>query len=143
MICFLLVIGGLWINKFVNEPRDLGPKLQYIGKVSNDNIIGYFLLVAGGSISTDYFYATDMSEDELKDYFGKATFIDDPNPIKSFGSDYTSVELDFRTTNGNIFSIQYYDNTDAVISNKGLGKTNKKRVLNIDKDDYKLIKDSL
>src|SRR5687768_7668991 len=64
IIFAVLIIGiGGWIA-YDNRPRPLGDEMVYLGKEDYGNIFGFDS--APGSV---YYYATDMDEEGMKDYF--------------------------------------------------------------------------
>lgn len=94
-------------------PGNLGSKLEYIGK---KDFGGCFLFYCEYPPSTDYFYATDMIDEELKTYFKGASYIEPkPNREDPYYSDYyedgsAEQEMVFRYAEGkgSIISLNYY-----------------------------------
>jgi hypothetical protein len=80
---------------FRAESPSLGSQLEYIGQRQ----FGCLLVVLCESSNpySDYYFATDMTEDQLKAYFKGATY---GSSVEGEGADYTFSILGFQTTEG-------------------------------------------
>src|ERR671932_2317905 len=80
----------LWITPWVwydNSPKPLGGRLEYVGKKH----YGCWLGFCDSNPGTTSYYATDMSLEEVKSYFKKAT-LHDYSKANSF-LDYSTLEF--------------------------------------------------
>lgn len=130
----------LWLPGRKPEPQNLGQQLEYVGK----DDLGCVLWWCEVEPYSVYYYATDMSTDQLKSYFSKAQFTNEPDGGGSFSADYTSKGVQFKLNDANrTFLIQYYDNTQAVIRLIHLKPTTKSHIISITDSGYQLALQSL
>lgn len=84
-----------------------------------------------------YFFTTDLTDTEIKNYFKGATY--NPHENRSGGGNdlYNFEDLYFKPNNsGTEFTILYYDNTQAVIDYFKLRQTDKKSIVSISSHYY-------
>jgi hypothetical protein len=72
----LLGFAAFNIHGQLNQPS-LGSQLEYIGQRQFGCLL--VVLCESSSPSSDYYFATDMTEDQLKIYFKNARYVDVPN----------------------------------------------------------------
>lgn len=143
IIGFIVLVLG--ISVLTNLPKaDLGPKLNYIGKEDYGCLPFPFFFVCDSPTGSVYYFATDMSKEELKRYFTKAQFRDNPNSLGGGGSVSNFEYLDFvPREGGDTIVIAFYDNPQAVIKMRNLRDTSQKNVISISDEDYDLAKNAL
>jgi hypothetical protein len=126
----------IYMTYFTTYP--LGDKLEYIGK----SYVGY-LPFSDSNFGASYYYATDLSSQEVIEYFNKAK-IDNPedSPKDNDQREYQTFSL-VAPDNRYIF-IQYHANGPEYTKGFfGLRQTNKQHVVVITDKDYQKAKDSL
>jgi len=127
------VVAGLvaWLFWQTNQPHPLGDKLDYIGKDS------YGYGISDGPPTTDYYYATDMTVDEVVAYFKGATNTKKGELETNFGKDITSMWLIYfqSKSSSENFTISYYSDGNLVAKNNDF-KVSKKHILNINSREY-------
>lgn len=126
----------------VEEPRDLGPNLQYIGKHNTACEWWQVPFYAGfcGGPQYDYYFATNMNRDEIKGYFQKAQY-NDPR-----SESYSKRNLDFNRTDGaGDFHITFFDSMSELQKLKGVDfKVNGyAHIISIPDFDYPIAKEAL
>ncbi len=131
---------GLFV--YINIPKDIGSKLHYIGREDYGCMPFPLFFVCFGPIGSTYYYSTDLTQDELKNYFTKMQYVKDEADAGGFSADYNYKNLHFKNDNED-FVIVYYDNTQAVIERKNLKNTSLPYVISISDFDYDLAKSSL
>lgn len=115
------------IKAYIERPQDLGPELEYIGK--SDYGCYFFCDASPGSV---YYFATDLTQEELELYFTKATYVDYPNVGGGGGAHYNFDFLFLRPFGSEEeFVFSYYDNSQAVIDVNHLKQTNKQYIISI------------
>lgn len=138
----IVAIIGIFIYQIVTTPRNIGPKLEYIGTYNAGcewwEMPFYLGWCAGPSNA--YYFATDMSENEIQNYFKNAAPSQNENKTTGSSTNYAFKELDFHLKNGGVFAFYYYDNTQAVIDELDLHKTTKNHIISISADDYQKAK---
>lgn len=127
------------IRGFVEEPQDLGSELEYFGTTT----YGCWFICDSPPNST-YYFATNLTQEELKEYFKGATYVEYPNRGGGGSGSYNFEDLYFLSKGKQEeFPINYYDNTKTVIELKKLNQTNRQFVISIAASDYQIIKASL
>jgi len=90
-----------------DRPSDLGSKLEYIGKVNKD-----CFPVCGDPWTSTYFFATDMTFEEIKEYFSKAKYI--PSDIANDNSrGYRVIGYKSSESDGGM-QLYFYDDITSV-----------------------------
>ena len=136
-IAFLLVAGlaGYMYTQNLTEPKDIGPKLEYIGQVNNGCTWWQGILSLGfcgdRESNHSYYYATDMDESEIISYFKNAT-----NIYLLPGRDSNAYNFE---KDGEFAIANFYP---AVEVNSSLAKTQKKYIFEISADGYEVVKNS-
>lgn len=131
---FTLLALGFFIfyvypNFIFSKP--LGDKLEYIGKTD----YGCWLVCDANPGST-YYYATDMSVEEITDYFKATT----SSPLRAFDG---MTDFVLKTKDGHSISIYYYTDKEKV-ADKGINKkVRKKAIISIPGFQYDAAKNSL
>lgn len=133
LIGFLIAVSvSLFaIKSYFDIPR-LGPKLEYIGQSQYG---GCFLLLCEGLPITEYYFATEMSEEEVKGYFGGAQYITPTPPINTddrFKRHNMPFDL---SSNGARFIVSYYYDPSFILRLYRLRKANKPYVIGV-QDKY-------
>lgn len=100
----IILVGLLWWSAVNLTPKPLGDKLEYIGKEDYGNIFGF-----DSRPYSVYYYGTDMNEQDIKNYFSKATYTTPSNDLGGGGGSPESrfTSLDFKSSNGD-FSLEFY-----------------------------------
>ncbi|HEU5122332.1 MAG TPA: hypothetical protein VFT59_05820 [Candidatus Saccharimonadales bacterium] len=127
LIAIVVALIGWW-GWLQVMPRPLGDKLEYIGKED----YGSWLPLSSARPASVYYYATDMSKEEVREYFRGAK-VDEP--ITPQGGDF----LIWAERNNNNFIIRYH--TDKTMLNKYAH--GRKAVVSVRSEDYNLAKESL
>ena len=151
----IIVILGLWwlISSIIDSQKTypLGDNLEYIGKEESRCPSGFtpegFKFGLCEKTAT-YYYATDMSLSELRQYFhntriqssyhdGLDTISpDSPSPMRGLTVHNTSFVI-----NGSNFAVNaaYADDLETVSNRISLKKSSKKHVVSIYSGDYKYL----
>lgn len=87
-------------------PHPLGDKLEYLGKEDYGNIFGF-----DSYPYSIYYYGTNMSEEEVKAYFGGVA----ENTGEVAGDGYSGEDLRFNSGTGDSFEITYYKKTETYL----------------------------
>lgn len=136
-VIILGIIASLipWVQ-LDNTPKPLGDRLEYIGKQNYGCTIGFCDAKAG----TSYFYATDMSIDEVGKYFKKARLKEPPTSE----SDFTSIWL-YNDEIDKDFFLYYYNPENLSDSERAALnlRNSSKNLMKIDGSDYQNAKSSL
>lgn len=123
------------IRAYIERPRDLGPKLHYVGKVSG----GCLIPVCDSLPGATYYFATDMSLDETMQYFKGAKCVLPEN---------VRIEVDCELDKTS-FGYGYFYNDPEKLQNYGQGvrdllKASKKPlIISIDSSEYRTARDAL
>jgi hypothetical protein len=148
IVLVLMVIAGLVIASAIRKisttvgPADLGAKLEYVGK---QDLGGCVLWWCENQPYSEYYFATDMSEDELGSYFEKASLNHREKEVYPLVPDGES-----RTVFGyrilgqeDGFSIDYFDNTEYITKLHHLKRTSRAHVVQILDSSYPIAKSAL
>ncbi len=144
LVLIAIVIVFSSVKTYLDTPTNLGPQLEYVGKANLGCEWWEVPLYAGfcSGPSYAYYFSTTLNKDELKVYFTKAKYIDRPGG--GVAEKYRYSFLRFEPTNSNeIFILNYYDNTQAVIEIHKLRKTDKPYIISIADFDYQFAKSAL
>lgn len=143
----LLIIGAILlaiillftVKHFIESPRDIGPKLSYVGKEDFGCLPFPFFFFCDSPRYSTYYFATDMSGDEIKGYFKKASF-DGSNVVEPDGTDnyYHRKSLPFNLEAGKLLVIDYYSDTSNILKSYPHLKSNKKYLIST--QDYALLR---
>lgn len=129
-----LLIGWWMYTAYTNSiPHPLGNKLEYLGKKD----FGGELLYHDYDSYSIYYYATDMSVEEVISYFKKSSVIKQPDETKD--ESYFGI----KTPSGETIYTSLYNKDAAWKDNPDLPKTSKKYILEIPSFKYQAAKDSL
>jgi hypothetical protein len=135
------------IKLYVEAPRDLGNRLEYIGKSNAScewwELPLYFGFCAGPSY--EYYFATDMGIEELKGYFRKAKFVQHDNlggaSSSKWRAEYIPFELNDNSDRG--FTFLLYNDAHIIVEEESLQQTTKPYVISIHEDSYPLAQSAL
>jgi len=132
----LIIVGLIAFSAWQsNQPHPLGDRLEYVGKQD----YGYGL--SDGPPSTEYYYATDMTVDEVASYFNKTElYKGSPTSINKM-SDYASILLSNKSSHVS-FEVDFYDHGSTYDSMSHL-INGKKYIISINAKDYAIAKQSL
>jgi hypothetical protein len=119
-----------------NQPS-LGGQFEYIGK----HKYGCVLFWCDSPSYTEYYFSTNITEDQLKDYFRTAKFVE--IGLGGESSDHYYNELKFTDAKGDTFYIDYYHNIKPSQMDVGLKQTTKSYGISIKDSDYEIAKKSL
>ena|SRR5260370_32679175 len=146
LLCIVLAFTLFFTVKgWIETPTDLGPKLEYIGKEDFGCAPFPLVFVCPGPFYSAYYFATNMSEEELAGYFTKAKL----NELSRGGGgvDYAAddiyLKVNFQTNRNPYFHFYFYYKIQAVLANSRLKSTGKLHIVSITNSDYKLAKESL
>lgn len=138
-IIFVVLTTFFGAKTYIERPQDLGSRLEYVGK---SDYGCYFL--CGVLPSSVYYFATDLNQSGLKNYFTKAAYVEHPNSGGGFSSTYQFEDLFFKPFGSDEeFLINFYDDTQAVIESNHLKQTNKQFIISIDSSHFMRAQDSL
>lgn len=130
----LIIVAVIGVNIIQNQPQDLGPELEYIGKRHTGCPLplplGYIMLCSSEP-GEEYYFATDLSNEELKTYFKNAHFVEQLTPTRGTAPDYNYEYVEFKNSAGS-FTFFYYDNTTNVRSAFKLKPSVKTHIVSID-----------
>jgi hypothetical protein len=132
ILAVLLIGWWTWVT-FSSKP--LGDRLEYIGKRD----YGSWLPLSSQRPGSTYYYATDMSLEEIKQYFKGAASqeITEPNFV-SGTYNYSYVGIRFKNLKtSEEFSVAYYvDGQNDKLKSLNLSQFSKKHLIDIDANDY-------
>ena len=111
----------------------LGDKLEYIGKEDFGCTIGF----CDHEADSVYYYATNMSTQEVESYFRNATV---EFPIDR---EISNSRIWLKTKSGDSFIIRYYDDKNETIKKNGLSPKNANMVISLLQSEYDSAKKSL
>ncbi|HEX6461968.1 MAG TPA: hypothetical protein VFZ58_01700 [Candidatus Saccharimonadales bacterium] len=151
VITVILIAIVIAVSSFMNMPRNLGKELVFINKVNTACEWWEFPIFLGFCRlpSYEYYFATDMNKEQLKNYFKneKATYVDSPSvggTLYSDEEDYRSDAIDFKLLKSQEeFYVEFYDKTQTVIKMKDLKNIGKKYIISMSEESYKLAKEAL
>ncbi len=140
IIALLLILAGLIGVYLMSKDKSndasktypLGSGLEYIGK-QDYGCIG----LCDSAPGSDYYYATDMSVEEVVRYFKNTQLDQAPRTIGDV------VDFSLVTNNGNAISIYYYKTREAASKKHELPIHTKKYFLSVPDFSYEAAKDSL
>ena len=112
--------------------------MEYIGKQDHGCYIGF----CDSSPGSTYYYATNMTADNLKTYFTKAPYDIAAQDEAGVSTNYNFTRIHFNSSEGD-FIVDYYSNATGVINSKHLTPTTKKNVISISDAYYNSVKKSL
>lgn len=110
LVIILIVLVGIiaiWgISAYAAKTSNLGSRLQF---TSTSTSTGCILFFCDSPATTTYYYATSLSEDEVKDYFANNGF----RFVKTSAQDSTDLELSrealvFENQGGKTLIVDYY-----------------------------------
>lgn len=131
----VLLVG--WWGWWQFGPKPLGDKLEYIGKFD-----GGCIWICDSEPYTDYYYATDMTPQEVVDYFKGANLLNYDELTEWQGSKNSTATFTF-STRGKEITITYYNNSQEQVDSFQLRPTNKGRAVEIRSTDYFLALQSI
>jgi hypothetical protein len=148
IVVIVILLSGWWaLTQFFggpyhspDVPHPLGEKLEYIGK-EDYGCTGF----CDSKPSSTYYYATDMSIDEVIHYFKRVT-IESDQDIHSTSDPSIPRTFSLKSPKGDVFYITYYINGQEYIdkSKSEFQNTNKRQhILTVLDEQYTAAKDSL
>ncbi len=141
---FYLVLGiigvlllGWWAwNQF--SPKPLGDKLEYVGRSD----YGSWLPLSSAPPTAVYYYATDMSNESLVNYFRNAT--SSSSDGSALNTDYKDQYIKLKNKHsGKEFLVVYYSDGAATARQNKLSPITKSHVVTVDSFNYDIAKASL
>lgn len=129
----IILLGGLAMAGVIkgNDPGNLGANLQYVGKY-NSSCDWWGGVVSMGFCSSqyEYFFATNMTVEELKVYFGRAKLVDYQDYSDAADAAFSGAELKYQRQGASQdFSVFYYNSSDGVINRYHLKATDKSHMV--------------
>jgi hypothetical protein len=137
----MIALGGWWV--YVSfMPHPLGDKLEYLGKRDGG------CWVCDSKPYTSYFYATDMTPQQVADYFQGTAIADGknlqpPTNQQAEGSYDIEFSLISPKDSSKPILVGYFSDGKKRIQDFKLSKSDKRHVVEIDSQYYNLAKDSL
>jgi len=129
----LVILFGWWLYG-ATRTYPLGDKAEYVGKEDYGCYIS--LTICDSDPSSVYYYATNMTQDELQHYFKGVHLEEKPRTIDGV-TDFT-----LKKNDNEVISIYYYtDKKDAY--EKHRFQSDKKYTFSISRYDYQTALDSL
>ena len=139
LVSLLAIYDYNKLNANVTHPADLGSGLEYIGQ---HKFLCYFWgLSCYREAYSEYYFATDMSEDQLKTYFKGAEF--QTMGTGGGGAGFNFDDLAFKATNGQKFDLQYYYGIKSSEIFPDVKNTTKSYGVSMTENDYKIAKQAL
>ncbi len=145
MVALTIVGGGILIAlPGLNHPKDLGTRLAYVGR---DNWGGCFLWLCESKAYSNYYFATNMDNEELKTYFKGASFAGSEGEAQSNNSDVnssnTQLYFDLKNDANQGFTLTSYDNVDYIVNSHHLKKTGKTHIIKVLDSSYLIAQSAL
>lgn len=142
-IVIAVIIGAKTV---IESPRDLGRDLVFLNKVNTScewwEVPIYIGFCSGPKYT--YYFGTDMTENKLSQYFKNARYLHDPSRGGGASADYTYDTLFYESNSSKKeFYVDYYNETQAVINTVKLKNTDKKYIISMSEESYKLAKEAL
>ena len=152
-IGLVALIGGivLWaaIVYVYQAPRDIGDKIEYLGQRDYGCAPFPLSFVCFSPPSTEYYFSTTLTQDELKTHFRYAHYkTNDPLKTSDGGGavrapdgrdiDYSFKDIVFVDKNNQRFVITYYDNKEAMTFGEHLRQADKPYIISMDPESYLL-----
>lgn len=138
----ILTFVGILVYAIIPQPEvtfPLGDKLEYVGSTHS----GTIRFLSDSSPSASYYYATDMSAQDVIHYFKKASLKDGSDfelTRPSTSPIYFSLKTD---TTSNPIDVYYYVDGSQEMRGPDFAQTTKKHLIIIQDEDYQAAKDSL
>lgn len=131
----LLWAVGSWAIGMM--PKPLGSELDYIGKTN----YGCWFPFCDSTPASNYYYATDMTPDEITGHFTKAS----PDNLDTIQNNTTTpITFLLKTSKiDDIIYINYYPNGAKQAHDEGFDQPSKSHLISINSEDYQAAKDSL
>ena len=142
----LIIVGALIITNIVNQPKDLGDKLEYIGKKNTACEWWQVPLFMGWCHDPkyDYYFATDLSKANIETYFKNAVYKGDSQTV---GADYNYdiVMFEMKDNSRKSFELGYTDaqNTQSILGLYKSFATKKKHLVIVSGDDLSAVQKAL
>lgn len=134
---FIIVLGVLWFFFWKPTPTyPLGNRLEYIGETR----YGSIPFLSDSNPTASYNYATDLTPQEIVQYFKKATFKGDASSLDTQSS---IIHLLFNTSQSQTFSIFYYSDGQDRMKKMQLKQISKSHVIIIESKEYQAAKNSI
>jgi len=133
----VLLVFAVRFYLSIERPTDLGSKIEYVGKINNN-----CFPMCGDPWGAEYYFATDITLDEVKRYFNKAKYYpSDSADDNRYG--YWVVEYNYPVNEG--MQLYFYDDINLAPERIriGLKKTGKKHAIEIYSSDYANFKSAL
>ncbi len=141
-IVTFIFVAVVSVFVYVNIPKDIGSKLHYIGRHEGNCLPFPLFFLCLGSDGAELYYATELSEEDLKRYFTKARLSPETSELNVSGSGYSYDSLDFKIDNDSFRLKRYYKKQD-IINAYNLKEVNLPYIISINSHSYDLVKSSL
>lgn len=144
-VVFILT-AVFFVTQAINAPKNLGSQVEYIGQKNFGCAWWQGVLTLGfcgdRDVNHSYFYATNLSEYQLKSYFKNAKV--ELKPIYGINPPYPQTSIEFRFRIGQDYATaMYYPDAQSYISDNASNlKTDKQHIFEVNKTSYELIKKS-
>jgi hypothetical protein len=140
---FVIIGGGGWFlySRLVPPTYPLGERLEYVGEEK----YGCYLICDANPAST-YYYATDMSVEEVVMYFKGAVLKNDSDYELTTDPKTSPITFSLGTNKNEKsieFYIDYYIDGSEETKNLALKRTSKNHLIIINSGDYQTAKDAL
>lgn len=132
------------LNANAIHPANLGNELDYIGQ----RTYGCFLWWCDSPNSTEYYFATNLSEEQVNAYFKGATYVPVPNDGGGMGTgvgggSFIFHSLTFKMANGASFYLNYYHGIKPTQMDFGLKNTDKSYGISMTDQDFRAAEQAL
>jgi hypothetical protein len=140
LLLLLLILAAWWGVGML--PKPLNDGMEYLGKED----YGCWPTICDSAPGTSYYYATDMTPQEIADAFTRAK-VTDTIQLENSGVIPGSYNVTFSisplSTDGKEFTISFLRDGQKITQNLGFRDTGKKYIIEIDAKDYYSAKNSL
>jgi hypothetical protein len=135
-VALAVVISGLLFYQDYKGP-DMGPKLEYVGKQTLASECFFF---CRSQETTDYYYATDMTEKEIIEYFGKLKYLSSSEFIPGSEGTNRSIRIGLKDGSENYVGLDYFYDQKMVAEIVGLRSSSRKFLIAVygDREDKDL-----
>jgi len=142
VIGVLVIMGAFKFVQRLNAPQpNLGSSFEYLGSQLSHCYFGG--LVCDSDPFSDYYFATNLTEEQLKVFFKGAKYQEIAGGGGGASARYTFDELDFQTSDGRYFDIYYYHNVKPSQITAGLKDTTLPYGISIKDSGYLAAKSAL
>jgi hypothetical protein len=141
-ILIVLVISLAWWIYTTTLTYPLGDKLEYVGKKDTGCYIS--LTICDSRPSTTYYYATNLSQNELTRYFKNTSEAEVESSAVTTSTGYTYDYVTFHLPNTpDLINVSYYTDSALITRDMKLQPSSKRHVISINSKYYAALRESL